>query len=114
PGGRPPAGVAAELYSRVGPPDAVVLVAGEAVVEQLQGDGDLVRPKQAGGRGEPLKPCALRVADGPERAAHAPPWRLARRAARPRRCGAPATRRHSRRRGPCATGRRRRSGRDWD
>src|SRR2546422_5491431 len=69
-GGRTPAGVADELVARVRAQEAVVLVAGEAVVEQLHGDGDLVRPEQAGGRGEPLKPCALRVADGPRSEEH--------------------------------------------
>src|SRR6266540_4642204 len=111
PGGtgcRAPAGVAHELSARVRTEEAIVVVAREGIVEQLNGDGDFVRPEQAGGRREPLKRCALAVPDGTERAAHAPPWRPVPRGARPPRSGAPAPRSPSRRPSPSGRGRRRR------
>src|SRR5207244_4996317 len=98
--GRPPAGIADERVIGVRAQEAVVVVARESVVEQVHGDGDLVRPEQAGGRREPLKRCALRAVDGTERAAHAPPWRPVPRGARPPRSGAPAPRSPSRRPSP--------------
>src|SRR2546428_7850560 len=112
-GRRTPAGVADELVAVVRAEEAVVVVPLEARVEELHGCGDLLRPEHAGGRREPLKPCALRATDGTERAAHAPPWRPAPRGARPRRCAAPAPRNPSPPPGPCGTGRRRRSGPGW-
>src|SRR5205823_763774 len=113
PGRGAPAGVAHELFAGERAEKVILLVAVEGVVEQLHRDGDLVRPEQAGGRGELLKSCALGAADGTERAAHAPPWPPARRATPPRRCAVPARRSPTRRPWPCATGRRRRSGRGW-
>src|SRR5713226_6225480 len=110
---RPPARVPDEAVIRICAKETVVVVAREGVVEQLHGDGDLVRPEQAGGRREPLKRCALRVTDGTERAAHAPPWRPAPRGGRPRRSGVPAPRSPNRRPSPYGTGRRRRSDPDW-
>src|ERR1700740_1184378 len=77
----PPAGESDERVIRVCAEEAVVVVPGEGLVEQLHGDGDFLRPEQAGGRREPLKRSALRAADGTERAAHAPPWRPAPRGA---------------------------------
>src|SRR5690242_13204136 len=112
--GRSPTGVPRELVVRVSAEEVVVVVPGEGLVEQVHGDGDFLRPEQAGGRREPLKRSALRAADGTERAAHAPPWRPAPRGAPPRRSGVPAPRNPSPPRAPCATGRRRRSGPDWD
>src|SRR5947208_2060947 len=108
-----PAGVADELIARVRTEEAIVVVARERVVEQLHGNGDLVRPEQTGGRREPLKRSALRAADGTERAAHAPPWRPVPRGARPPRSGAPAPHSPSRRPSPCGRARRRRSDLDW-
>src|SRR5205823_13254729 len=113
PGRGAPAGIAHELIAGERAEKVILLVAVEGVVEQLHRDGDLVRPEQAGGRGELLKSCALGAADGTERAAHAPPWPPARRATPPRRCAVPARRSPTRRPEPWATGRRHRSGRGW-
>src|SRR5882762_4178886 len=77
PRGGAPAGVPNEVVARVRAEEAIVVITREGVVEQLHGDGDLIRPEQAGGRREPLKRCALRAVDVTERAAHAPPWRPA-------------------------------------
>src|SRR5437899_307251 len=111
---RTPAGVASELVARVAAQEAVVVVAGEALVEQLHGDRDLFRLEHAGGAGEPLKLGALRAVDGAERAAHGPRWHPARRGAPPPRPAAPAPRSPSPSLSPCAPGRRRRSGRGSD
>src|SRR5207253_10321870 len=113
PGRGAPAGVAHELFAGERAEKTILLVAVEGIFEQLHRDGDLVRPEQAGGRGEPLKPCALGAADGTERAAHAPPWPPARRATPPRRCGAPARRSPTQRPWPYATDPLRRSSRGW-
>src|SRR5882762_369782 len=87
PRGGAPAGVPNEVVARVCAEEAIVVITREGVVEQLHGDGDLLRPEQAGGRREPLKRCALRAVDATERAAHAPPWRPAPRGVRPQRSG---------------------------
>src|SRR3989442_1930595 len=90
PGRGAPAGVADELVTLVGTEEAVVGVAGERVVQQLDGDRHLVLAEEAGRARQPLKPCAVRGFDGKERAAHAPPWRPAPRGPRPRQTN-PAT-----------------------
>src|SRR6266496_4098130 len=46
----------------------------ETVIQQLQGGRDLFPPEEARRRRQPLKPCALRAADGAERAAQGPPF----------------------------------------
>src|SRR5438094_3932624 len=56
---RTPAGVASELVARVAAQEAVVVVAGEALVEQLHGDRDLFRLEHAGGAGEDRKSTRL-------------------------------------------------------
>src|SRR2546425_2315120 len=112
PGRGAPAGVADELVTLVGAEEAVVAVAGERVVQQLDGDRHLVLAEEAGRARQPLKPCAVRGFYGTERAAHAPPWPPAPRGAPPRQSGGPAPRNPSRPPAPCATGRRRRLGRD--
>src|SRR2546430_16281125 len=67
-----PAGVPHQVVIRVRAEKSVVVVPGEALVEQLDRERDLLRAEEARRSGEPFKRCALRAPDGAERAAHGP------------------------------------------
>src|SRR5712664_3535415 len=105
---RAPARVADQLIVREGADEVIVVVAREAVVEQLDRGGDLFLAEETGRPRQLLKPCAVRVPDGAQRAAHARPWFPGPPAARSRRCGESAQRSPIPRPSPSATGRPRR------
>src|SRR2546426_4744729 len=62
-GRRAPAGVADQLVTVVRAEEAVVVVPLQARGQQPHGGGHFLRPKHAGGRRQPLKPCALRATE---------------------------------------------------
>src|SRR5439155_1531821 len=108
-----PARVPDELVTRVGAQEAVVGIPGETVIQQLQGGRDLLPPEEARRSRQPLKPWALRAADGAERAAQARPFRPGPHGAPLRRSGAPVPHSPNPPPAPSATARRRRSSRGW-
>src|SRR5260221_2787825 len=112
-GGGPPTCVAHQLLSIERPDEAIVVVAGQAFLEQLDGGGDLFLAEAARRPRQLLKSVAMRGPDGAQRAAHGRPWRLAPRAAPPRRCAVRAPDGPTRRPSPCATDALRQSGPGW-
>src|SRR5262245_46729282 len=76
PRGRPPARVADQLVPVERAEEAIVLVAGQALVQQLDRGRDLLLAEETGVPSQPLKPCAVLAPDGAQRAAHARPWFL--------------------------------------
>src|SRR5258706_3687870 len=109
----PPTGVAHQPLSVERSDEAIVVVAGQALLEQLDRGGDLFLAEAARRPRQLLKSSAMHAPDGAQRAAHGRPWRLAPRAAPPRRCAVPAPDSPSRPPSPCATGPLRRSGPGW-
>src|SRR6185503_4270838 len=109
----PPARVAHQALMLKGADKSIVVVAGEAFLEQLDRGGDLFLAEAARRPRQLLKSGAMRAPDGAQQAVHGRPWRLAPRAAPPRRCAVRAPDSPSRRPSPCATGPLRRSGPGW-
>src|SRR6266705_5322304 len=108
-----PARVAHQVLCVERPDEAIVVVAGQAFLEQLDRGGDLFLAEASRRPRHLLKSGALRAPDGAQRAAHVRHWRLAPPAAPPRRCGAPAPDSPTPRPWPCATAPLRRSGPGW-
>src|SRR5688572_96402 len=113
-----PAGITLKLFSlpleRADEPIVVAAAFPQARVEQLDRGSDLFLAEETGPARQLLKPCAVRAPDGAQRAAHGRPSLPAPVAARLRRCGGSARRTPTPPPSPCATARRRLSGRDWD
>src|SRR5436190_10294704 len=115
PGRRTPANAAGQRVAPLleGAEPAVIVLAGQGLVQHLDGGLDLGRPEHPGRPDERLNPPAVRAIDGAQRAAHARPSPPGRRGAPPRRSAAPARGTPTPRPAPSATARRRRSGRGW-
>src|SRR5882672_7417980 len=101
---RAPAGVANQLIGFECTDELIVVVSRQALVEQLDRGGDLFLAEEARATRQLLKPCAVRVPDGAQRAAHARPSFPGPPATRARRCGGSAPRTPIPRPSPCATG----------
>ncbi len=63
---RPPAGVSDQLIAVKRADESVVVVARQALVEQLDRGRDLFIAEETGRPRQLLKPCAVRAPDGPQ------------------------------------------------